>query len=284
MRPSPFFDPIAQAFIATRVYADGLGAAIRLLEAVEHFRGQLGAREYRQHRITLFLFLLTMLDKADLSGGPVVSRLSGYIPPGDADRWIAIPLVPWAVVSGTAPGWPLAPHRAGVAFADLRCPPHRPRPGARLPAAPTPTASPAERRGAPRARRRGRLPHRFPTRPRISSYRATARMASAVRLNSHRSHAPRSQSPPRSCRSCRSSVARPTPDPRWSAPRRGAQGPSLAPRVQIQSPSLAGQRSRSPRFARRARSCHRGPVPREARSCRASPPTGRVRRSSSNGS
>ena len=69
-----------------------------------------------------------------------------------------------------------------------------------------------------------------------------------ARLSSRRSHAPRPQAPPRSCRSCRSSVTRSTPDPRWSSPRGSAQSPSLGPPVGIEPPYLVGQRFSSIRL------------------------------------
>lgn len=81
----PYWSAIVQSFIATRAYGDGLEAAFRLLEAVERFRDPLGVRAYRGHRIALYLFLLTMLDKAD--------RWEAYLAAWDsirihADLWL----------------------------------------------------------------------------------------------------------------------------------------------------------------------------------------------------
>ena len=50
---------------ATQAYEDGLEAGLRLLQATQQHRGQLGPRGYRSNRILLYRSILLMLDKAD---------------------------------------------------------------------------------------------------------------------------------------------------------------------------------------------------------------------------
>jgi hypothetical protein len=50
---------------ATQAYEDGLEAGLRLLQATQRHRGQLGPRGYRSNQILLYRSILAMLDKAD---------------------------------------------------------------------------------------------------------------------------------------------------------------------------------------------------------------------------
>jgi hypothetical protein len=50
---------------ATHAYEDGLEAGLRLLQATQQHRGQLGGRGYQSNQILLYRSLLAMLDKAD---------------------------------------------------------------------------------------------------------------------------------------------------------------------------------------------------------------------------
>jgi len=50
---------------ATRAYEDGLEAGLRLLQATQRHRVQLGARGYQSNQILLYRSILAMLDKAD---------------------------------------------------------------------------------------------------------------------------------------------------------------------------------------------------------------------------
>lgn len=50
---------------ATQAYEDGLEAGLRLLQATQQHRGQLGPRGYQAHQILLYRSILAMLDKAD---------------------------------------------------------------------------------------------------------------------------------------------------------------------------------------------------------------------------
>jgi len=61
----PGWDILTAIAFRTRAYADGLEAALRLLAATERFRHRLTRAEYRRHQTRLYLFALTMLDRAD---------------------------------------------------------------------------------------------------------------------------------------------------------------------------------------------------------------------------
>jgi len=50
---------------ATQAYEDGLEAGLRLLQATQQHRGQLGPRGYQANQILLYRSILAMLDKAD---------------------------------------------------------------------------------------------------------------------------------------------------------------------------------------------------------------------------
>jgi hypothetical protein len=50
---------------ATQAYEDGLEAGLRLLQATQQHRGQLGPRGYQANQILLYRRILLMLDKAD---------------------------------------------------------------------------------------------------------------------------------------------------------------------------------------------------------------------------
>jgi hypothetical protein len=50
---------------ATQAYEDGLEAGLRLLQATQQHRAQLGPRGYQANRILLYRSILAMLDKAD---------------------------------------------------------------------------------------------------------------------------------------------------------------------------------------------------------------------------
>ena len=50
---------------ATRAYEDGLEAGLRLLQATQQHRGQLGQRGYQANQVLLYRSILAMLDKAD---------------------------------------------------------------------------------------------------------------------------------------------------------------------------------------------------------------------------
>ncbi len=50
---------------ATQAYEDGLEAGLRLLQATQQHRGQLGGRGYQSNQVLLYRSILTMLDKAD---------------------------------------------------------------------------------------------------------------------------------------------------------------------------------------------------------------------------
>ena len=50
---------------ATQAYEDGLEAGLRLLQATQQHRGQLGQRGYQGNQVLLYRSLLAMLDKAD---------------------------------------------------------------------------------------------------------------------------------------------------------------------------------------------------------------------------
>jgi len=53
---------------ATQAYEDGLEAGLRLLQATQQHRVQLGPRGYQGHQILLYRSILSMLDKADRWG------------------------------------------------------------------------------------------------------------------------------------------------------------------------------------------------------------------------
>ncbi len=50
---------------ATQAYEDGLEAGLRLLQATQQHRGQLGQRGYQSNQVLLYRSILAMLDKAD---------------------------------------------------------------------------------------------------------------------------------------------------------------------------------------------------------------------------
>ena len=50
---------------AAQAYDDGLEVGLRLLQATQHHRAQLGERGYRANQILLYRSILAMLDKAD---------------------------------------------------------------------------------------------------------------------------------------------------------------------------------------------------------------------------
>ena len=50
---------------ATQAYEDGLEAGLRLLQATQQHRGQLGPLGYQANQILLYRSILAMLDKAD---------------------------------------------------------------------------------------------------------------------------------------------------------------------------------------------------------------------------
>ena len=50
---------------ATQAYEDGLEAGLRLLQATQHHRVQLGPRGYQSNQVQLYRSILSMLDKAD---------------------------------------------------------------------------------------------------------------------------------------------------------------------------------------------------------------------------
>ncbi len=50
---------------ATQAYDDGLEVGLRLLQATEYHRAQLGERGYQAHQILCYRSILEMLDKAD---------------------------------------------------------------------------------------------------------------------------------------------------------------------------------------------------------------------------
>jgi hypothetical protein len=57
--------PLWREIEATQAYEDGLEAGLRLLEAAQQHRGQLGQREHQANQILLYRSILSMLDKAD---------------------------------------------------------------------------------------------------------------------------------------------------------------------------------------------------------------------------
>jgi hypothetical protein len=57
--------PLLQSLLAARAYPEGADFALRLLEASDQYREHLTPELYRQHRTTLYIFLLTMLDRSD---------------------------------------------------------------------------------------------------------------------------------------------------------------------------------------------------------------------------
>ena len=50
---------------AARAYEDGLEAALRLLQATQQHRAQLGERAYQSNQVLIYRSILSMLDKAD---------------------------------------------------------------------------------------------------------------------------------------------------------------------------------------------------------------------------
>jgi hypothetical protein len=50
---------------ATHAYEDGLEAGLRLLQATQQHKGQLGPRGYQANQVLLYRSILSMLDKAD---------------------------------------------------------------------------------------------------------------------------------------------------------------------------------------------------------------------------
>ncbi len=57
--------PLWREIDATEAYEDGLEAGLRLLQATQRHRGQLGHQGYQASQIRLWRSLLAMLDKAD---------------------------------------------------------------------------------------------------------------------------------------------------------------------------------------------------------------------------
>lgn len=64
-RGTPGPGPLPPAVCSTRAYDDGLGVGFRLLAATERYRRRMTAKAYEEKLITLYLFILNMLDKAD---------------------------------------------------------------------------------------------------------------------------------------------------------------------------------------------------------------------------
>lgn len=57
--------PLWRDINATQAYEDGLEAGLRLLEATQQHRGQLGPNGYRSNQVLLYRSILLMLDKAE---------------------------------------------------------------------------------------------------------------------------------------------------------------------------------------------------------------------------
>jgi hypothetical protein len=75
---------------ATQAYDDGLELGLRLLQATEHHRARLGAREYQANQILCYRSILAMLDKADrwdvyLAAWEIIRRQTTHCLPGRGD-------------------------------------------------------------------------------------------------------------------------------------------------------------------------------------------------------
>jgi hypothetical protein len=80
---------------ATHAYEDGLEAGLRLLQATQQHRGQLGQRGYQGNQVLLYRSILAMLDKADrwdayLAAWEIIPKDGGTVrkkPTGPPRHW-----------------------------------------------------------------------------------------------------------------------------------------------------------------------------------------------------
>ncbi len=75
---------------ATQAYDDGLEVGLRLLQATQHHRAQLGERGYQAYRILCYRSILEMLDKADrwdvyLAVWEIIRTQTNHCLPGRGD-------------------------------------------------------------------------------------------------------------------------------------------------------------------------------------------------------
>jgi hypothetical protein len=86
----PTWKAIWRDIDVTQAYEDGLEVGLRLLQATEHYRARLGAREYQAHQVTLYRSVLAMLDKAErwdvyLAAWEIIRRQTTHCLPGRGD-------------------------------------------------------------------------------------------------------------------------------------------------------------------------------------------------------
>ncbi len=104
---------------ATQAYEDGLEAGLRLLQATQQHRGQLGPRGYQANQVLLYRNILAMLDKADrwdayLAAWETIVKHTGDCLPlkGDALRGEGARLAPFVQRADGGFGVPPLPYGA----------------------------------------------------------------------------------------------------------------------------------------------------------------------------